>query len=208
MVDPASVADAVDALTNPIRVREPIHWWDDNRNRKTRYYQHTLPSLLDQLARAAIPGEVYVEDSAGHVRRRPASIPPARLEAINASIQIEAGAAMWMLRAGLQLRQDAQRNIRALVGAQLDSDALSELLADLRRWYSWAATLTGWERPAWKPRAPCPLCGVVGGLRVRLDRSTAVCANCGEGWDPSTIGLLADHVRQVAEAGYGMAGLA
>jgi hypothetical protein len=200
MTSLATIADAADALTNPINVREPIHWWDENRNRKTRYWTHTLPSLLDQLANAAIPGEVYVEDGAGYVHRTPQSIPPARLEAINASIQIEAGAALWVLRSGLRLRQDAQRNIRALVGANLDSDTASDVLADLRRWYGWAATLTGWERPAWRPHAPCPACEQHG-LRVHLARQTAACINCGAAWTPDTIGILGDYVVGLEHAG-------
>jgi len=195
-----TIADTADALTNPIQVREPIHYWDANRNRKTKYHAHTLPSLLDQLEAAAIPGEVYVEDSAGHVHRQPRSIPPARLEAINASIQIEAGAALWMTRAALRLRQDAQRNIRALVGANLDSGAASDLLGDLRRWYGWAATLTGWERPAWRPHAPCPACEQQG-LRVHLARQTAACVNCGAAWTPDTIGILGDYVVGLATTG-------
>ena len=194
MTDLATIADAVDALTNPIHVREIIYERQPNGYRKmTREWVHTLPSLLNQLAKAVIPGEVYVEDDGGHVYRKPNSIPPARLEAINAIIQIEAGAALWMSRGGLRARQSADRNIRALVGAPLDSDAAAALLADLRRWYGWAATLTGWERPAWRPDAPCPACDVIS-LRVHLARKTAACVNCGESWTPDTIGILGDYV--------------
>ena len=202
MTDLATIADAVDALTNPIRVREPIVHvtWDHNRNRKreTVYHTHTLPSLIDQLAAAIMPGEVYVEDN-GKVFRMPQSTPAARIEAIDACLAIEAGAAMWCTRLSIRLRDCAERNLRALVGVQVDSDTAGAILVDLRRWYGLAATLTGWERPAWRPDAPCPLCGQRG-LRVRLDRRTAACAHCGESWTPDTIGLLAEHVRQVAEA--------
>jgi hypothetical protein len=200
MTDLATIADAADALTNPIRVREPIHYWDEHRNRKTRYWTHTLPSLLDQLAKAAIPGEVYVEDNAGQIHRQPRSVPPARLEAINAAIQIEAGAAVWVIRVRLIMRQDAPSNIRALVGAQTDSDTAADILTDLRRWYGWAATLTGWERPAWRPRAPCPACEQPG-LRVRLAQQTAACVSCGAGWTSDTIGILADYVTGLTVAG-------
>jgi hypothetical protein len=194
--DLSSIADAVDALTNPIQVREPVYYWDDNRNRKVRYHRHTLPSLLDQLAAAVLPGEVYVEDE-GHVRRTPSSCPPARLEAINACLIIEAGAALWMVRTGLTMRETADRNLRALVGATVDSDTSRDILADLRRWYGMAATLTGWERPPWRPSAPCPICDHNGGLRVRLDRQTANCVECGEAWTPDTIGLLAQYVAGI-----------
>lgn len=195
----ATIADAADALTNPIRVREPLVYWDANRNRKVKYYEHTLPSLLDQLHRAVVPGEVYVEDQ-NWVHRTPRSMPPARLEAINALIQIEAGAALWVVRVRLHPRDSAPSNIRALVGAQTDSDTAHDILTDLRRWYGWAATLTGWERPAWRPNAPCPACETHG-LRVHLARQTAACVNCGAAWTPSTIGILGDYVTGVTSAG-------
>ena len=194
MTDLATVADAADSLTNPVRVREPIPYWDDNRNRKIRIHEHTLPSLLDQLAAAVIPGEVYVEDDGGHVRRTPRSMPPARLEAINALMSIEAGAAIWCTRMDLRLREDAAGNIRALVGANLNSDQADELLADLRHWYGWAATLTGMRRPPWTPQSPCPFCNDRA-LRVRLDTKTAMCVSCRESWTEDTIGLLAEHLR-------------
>lgn len=198
MTDLASIADAVDALTNPIQVRERYERWV-NGNRKTFVHQHTLPSLIDQLAAAIMPGEVYVEDTGGKIYRMPQSTPAARIEAIDASLTIDAGAALWCSRLRITLRETADRNLRALVGAQVDSDTAGDILADLRRWYGLAATLTGWERPAWRPDAPCPLCAQRG-LRVRLDRRTAACAACGESWTPDTIGLLAEHVRQVGEA--------
>ncbi|WP_157432593.1 hypothetical protein [Aeromicrobium sp. Root472D3] len=55
--------------------------------------------------------------------------------------------------------------------------------------------LTGWDSPAWRPNNTCPLCGVKGGLRIRLDHHTGTCMDCRQTWDPSTIGLLADHIR-------------
>jgi hypothetical protein len=66
----------------------------------------------------------------------------------------------------------------------------------VNRWLGWANTLTGWERPAWTPQAPCPGCGNRT-LRVRLDRKTAACITdtCECWWAEDTIGILADHVR-------------
>lgn len=193
MTDLATIADAADALTNPIQVRERYEQWV-NRNRVVKHWTHTMPSLLDQLAGAVMPGEVYVEDQGGHVVRTPRSIPPARLEAVNALIQIEAGAALWVTRSGLSLRESAPANIRALVGAQVDSDAARGILVDLRRWYGWAATLTGWERPAWRPHAPCPACDTKA-LRIHLARQTATCVHCGESWTSDTIGILGAHIE-------------
>jgi hypothetical protein len=199
VTDLTTLADAADALTNPIRVRERIEWWDDNRNKKYRYHEHTVASLLDQLHGAMVPGEAYVEDEGGYVRRTPRSIPPARLEAINASLMIDAGAGTWVIRVGLTIRDTTAGNIRSLVGAQTDSDTAEEILRDLRRWYGWAATLSGWERAPWKPEATCPLCAERGTLRVHFARKAAACVACHESWTEDTIGLLADHIRDEAD---------
>lgn len=201
MTDLTTIGEAADALTNPIRVREPIYRWDENRNRKIdRWHEHTIPSLLRQLHLARVPGMMYVEDSGGRAAHTPRSVPPARIEAINAMLAIDAGAAMLLVEVGAKPRNDTASNIRSLVGAQVDSDTSTAILSRLRAWYGLAATVAGWERPPWRPDAPCPLCSHRGGLRVRLDRETAACVECGESWTPATIGLLAEHVREVSEA--------
>lgn len=71
------------------------------------------------------------------------------------------------------------------------------LEADITRWWTWARVVTGWDTPAWQPANTCPLCGIRGTLRVRLDEQRATCINdaCRETWDSFTIGLLAAHIR-------------
>lgn len=199
MTELATIADAVDSLCNPIRHTERIYEPNAYRHKRLRrVWTTTHPSLLDQLALAVYPGETYVEDDTA-TRGVPGPTPPARLEAINHLLQIEAGAALWMARARLQLRDSATNNLRAMVGAHLDSSDAQSLLHDLRRWYGWAATLTGWENPPWIPDAPCPLCNART-LRVRLERKTATCISCGETWTEDTIGLLGDHIAALVEA--------
>lgn len=188
-----TIGDAVDALTNTMHVREKYEIWDGNRNRKTHEWDHRMPSLIDQLEAAAIPGEVYVEDTGGHIRRTPSSCPPARLEAINLSLTITVGAADWAWRCRVPVREDTAANLRGLVGAKTDSDTQASILNDLRRWVYAARVIAGWQRPPWRPDAPCPACDQRG-LRVRLDLSTATCVECGEAWDSATIGILGAHV--------------
>jgi hypothetical protein len=185
-----TVGDAVDALTKPVRVREPYMAWHGN-NRKLKVYEHTLPSLLTQLRKAAIPGEAFVEESPGQIRRAPRSCPPARLDAINLGLAITAWAADTVWRARRPVREDTADNLRAVVGAfPHDSDVLAALL----RWVGQARVVAGWERAPWVPAATCPLCGKLGSLRVRLTQKEASCVECRENWDESTIGLLAQHV--------------
>jgi hypothetical protein len=66
---------------------------------------------------------------------------------------------------------------------------------DIRRWWTQARIVTGWDSPAWRPDNTCPLCGVRGGLRVKLADQSGFCTECGETWTPETIALLADHIR-------------
>lgn len=192
-----TVADCVDALTNPMQVRERYEKWHGN-NRQTYWHQHRMPSLLAQLRAAAIPGEVYVEDTAGAIRRAPGSCPPARLEAINLDLAITAWAADTVWRTRQTVRATTTANLRALVGAKVDSEHRAAILDQLRRWTHQALVIASWERPPWRPDAPCPACDKRG-LRVRLDLSVATCKECGEGWDERTIGLLAEHVRKTTQ---------
>ncbi len=189
-----TLADAADALTDPRRHVEIISAWV-NRNRKTIRRVTTLPSLLDQLADAAIPGETYVEAETS--RPGYGSRPPARLDAIDRLLAIEAGARRWVTSISLTLRDTAAGNIRALVGASgtLDSDTFDALLYEITTWRSWAATVTGWRNPPFRPHVGCPVCDKVGSLRIRLDQRTACCMSCGEAWDDTSIGLLGEHIR-------------
>lgn len=193
-----TIADCVDALTNPMDVRERYEVWKGN-NRATRWHQHRMPPLLHQLERAAIPGEVYAEDADGTARRMPASCPPARLEAINLELALTAWAADTVWRTHQPVRETTTANLRALVGARVDSDHRLAILEQLRRWVHQARVIASWERPPWRPDTLCPACDKRGTIRVRLDLSVATCKECGEGWDHKTIGLLADHVRRTTQ---------
>lgn len=192
----SELGDAVDALTNPYRHVEPIPEWSASRHKRVRrIWITTQPSLLDQLAAAVIPGETFTENDGDATHVAFGSAPPARLDAIDRLLAIEAGAAMWCLRVRLTLRETATGNLRALVGASLDSGTVTQLVRDVTAWHTWAATVTGWQRPAYRPNAPCPVCEHRGALRVRAERQVGCCLACGAAWDASTIGILAEHVK-------------
>jgi hypothetical protein len=201
MTDLATIADAVDALTNPIQVREPIYDQIRGHRQLKRMWIATVPSLITQLRAAVQPGVAYQEDEGSGGRSTPRSIPPARIDAVSALLRIEAAAGVWCNRADIAWRESLTANLRALVGAQLHSDDQAELLTDLRHWYGWASVLSGWQRPPWRPDAACPVCETKHSLRVRLERKTAVCVDCGVVWTENEIGLLAEHVRQQGMAG-------
>lgn len=192
----STIADAVDALTNPIQVREPIYDREPNRHARkmTRLWTATVPSLLDQLQAAVVPGVAYVEDDSHHGHTTPRSLPPAQIDCINALVRIEAGLTVWCNRADLDWRPTLIQTVRALVGARLASDYRDAILDDLRHWHGWAATLSGWERAPWRPDTPCPACETRHALRVRVERKTATCVECGAYWTEYTIGLLGEVI--------------
>ena len=205
MTDPlADLLAAADELTDPrrhVEVLTATHWVNRNRKTVTKRRVTTLPSLLDQLGAAVHPGEAYVEQEGSKPGFR--STPPARLDAIDRLLAIDAGAARWVQSVGLTVRATTAGNIRALIGISgtLDSDTLQALTTEVYLWRNWAATVTGWQSPPWKPRAACPICDTKDTLRVRLDRKTACCMACGEAWGESDGGifLLADHIRAEGE---------
>lgn len=193
----ADIAEAADELTNPMYSIERIPDINAYRHKRLRRtWTITLPSLLDQLAAAIVPGEAYTEDEVS--RAAFASRPAARLDAIDRLLAIEAGAATWCTRTILKPRDDPASNIRALVGAApvMASGDQRTLARDLRSWRTWAATVTGWEHPPHAPRAPCPLCDARGTLRIRLAKQTGCCMACGSDWDESNIGLLTGHITR------------
>lgn len=196
------IAETADALTEPSKHVEPITDWTDQRNRtQRRVWVTDQPSLLDQLAAAVIPGEVYMEPQGPAAKTKHGSTPNARLDAVDRLLAIEAGAAKWCVELRVALRERPESNIRALVGAAagLDSDAQERLLRDLSAWRLWAATVAGWRVPAWRPNAPCMVCERRDALRVRLDKGTACCVACGAVWDRHEIDGLAEFVRRHRE---------
>jgi len=193
---PATPHDYVQALTEPTthhepRTRQRTHpdgtpdWLTDNHR------TISLP-LLEQLT-SAIATTGAIEGGAHTFTSKPA----ARIDAIDVLQAIETEALSWCRRLHLPTmdkRTGHQLDVRTLVRSAA-ANAGDTISRDLRSWWIRARTVTGWDSPSWRPDNTCPLCTVKGGLRVRLDAQTAMCVECGEGWDSGTIGLLADHIR-------------
>lgn len=202
VADPlADIAALADELTDPHRHRQPYEIWTRSRHRKILHHVTTQPGLLTQLR------DQYEPTAAGEPGSNPPdSRPPLNLEAISRHTMITLAATRWCWSLRIDLRDTVESNIRALVGAagQLDHDDQSALHAELRQWHTWAAVLTGWQTPPYRPHtATCPACAARGSLTIRLDTQRAYCrhVDCGATWDPTTIGLLADHIRRTTEEG-------
>lgn len=180
---------------------EPFYVWTGGRNRKLMAYPTDQPSLLDQLR--TLVDEPLIEEVEGG-RAVPGSRSPAGDDALDRLMAIEAGTAWWAsVRLRRDLRETVEDNLRLLVGmaTRLEDVDLRDLEVDIRRFHAWAATLTGWQTPPWRPRAPCPLCDRIGTLRVHLDKKRGLCTGCGETWsqEDGTIVFLADHIRGLGE---------
>lgn len=167
-----------------------------------------VPSLLGQLAVNDIPSAAADDGSrAGY-----ASKPAARLEALAALADIDLAINRWIVDIGDQpAHLDTARALQQLHSMVVSADSVTRQAVehDVRRWWTRARIVTGWDSPAWAPDNTCPSCGERGTLRVRLADHIGMCTYkgdeqhrreaCTATWDETTIGLLADHIR--AESG-------
>jgi hypothetical protein len=208
------VLDMVAELVDARRYRERIQRDPDQHGtRVTTWHRSRVPSLLDQLDDAA-PGGDRAPSAAGYESK-----PAARIDAVDTLDTIDRGASRWLNRYdvdhGTWTTADAVRHLGVLLvridraghrcarsSPRIDrvSQAVTcctwhELAREVRRWWARARIVTGWDEPAWRPDARCPVCGTLGSLGVRLRERIATCVECHEGWDPSSYQELADHVR-------------
>lgn len=188
---PATTHDYIQRLCEPTTHDEPYtiqHTNDDGSHTfVTQRHRTSSPALLEQLGSAIEPLH-----SDGDGMRVFASKTPARMDAIDALMRIEQQADQLLIELKLPRRDtDTLADIVRRVGANTGED----LRSTARSWWILAKTVTGWDAPSFRPHNTCPLCGVSGGLRVRIDALTAVCVECQEGWDESTIQLLGNHIR-------------
>lgn len=156
-----------------------------------------VPSLLAQLWENDVPSQTV---EAGGMRPAFASKPAARLDALDTAVRIDLEANRWVTDLGEHARStNTTTVIRQLHGLVASADTVTQraVTTDVRRWWTRARIVTGWDSPAWTPDATCPQCGERGTLKVRLIEHIGACVNdvCGATWEPATIGLLADHIR-------------
>lgn len=199
--DLLTIVDAVDELTRPRTNREPFTKITDHGTMlHDRHITH-VPALLEQLQEAITPSGSRSTESGVSV---PTSRPSAQLEAMDTYNAIDQAVYVWVKTYAEQRRWDSLTDrLRALVGiaGNIEDDEQHQLARECRRWLTWAKVSTGWEVPARRPNNTCPLCGRRDTLRVRVgdgvtsNEASAVCIGCGETWDDTNIGLLAQHIR-------------
>lgn len=195
------IHDLVNDLTREHAHREPY----TSRTGTTSWTAHhvtRVPSLIDQL-RHATPATTGDTGAGGYASR-----PAAHLESLDTLIHLDHEAARWVRTLGHDDPGDTTATIQLLHGLHANTPTCGRptpgptscctrhnIERDLRRWWTQARIVTGWDSPAWRPDNTCPVCDKRGGLRIRLSTSTGLCIECRETWDDTTIGLLADHIR-------------
>lgn len=188
------LALAVNELTQPRQTVSRVGYWDRSRHRKLRTHTVTHAPLLVELASATEP---RWEGEGG--RSAPGSRPPLRLDAIDAERAIARGVLFWLAALTVESRGKLAADLRLLVGMApiLPGSVCERLASGAQGWATLAKVVTGFEAPAFRPRAACPLCSESGTLRVRAETASAACVSCGAGWRKSdaTIYVLAEHIR-------------
>ena len=185
------IHDHVNELTRTHAHNEPYTYRNGNTT-WTKRHTTLVPPLIHQLQYATPSGQGDDRSSAGYNSR-----PAARLEALDTLIHIDLAAARWIRDLGEDDPADTLACIRRLHGlhASAPEPTRREIERDIRHWWTQARIVTGWDSPAWRPDNTCPMCATRGTLRVKLIAQAALCIDCRETWDQTTIGLLADHIR-------------
>lgn len=164
-----------------------------------------VPPLITQLSEAN-------PASTGAGAGKPASRPAANIEALDTLIDIDLAAARWVRDLGEDDPGSTIACISKLYGLAASAHhcgnqkatienrravccAVHQIERDIRRWWTQARIVSGWDSPAWAPNNTCPMCSERRTLRIRSDDKTAMCTGCRETWDGGNIGLLAEHVR-------------
>jgi len=206
------LADHIGELVDPIEhterygVRSPT-----GHRRVARVHRSAHPCLLDQLAEAAgIPITADRRSTGLGARDQRVPAAAANLDAIDRLVAITAGLRRWTSTLKTwryypphelpSTKADLRAFVGAVANARVPKPQVARLAADVARWRNWCRVLGAWEDPVpHLPTVPCPHCDTLpderAGLRIRIDRSAALCLTCHATWDDDTIGLLAEHIR-------------
>lgn len=211
--------DAAGMVTELVARHSHREWYTQQLGATSYGQTHVtrVPSLLWQLEHMEPTGDGDAGPGGGGFGSRPA----ARLEALDTLRLIDDEAARWVRLLGQDDPGYTGQCVR-LVGSLLVSAewcgrskpsrdeesrrrrivccARHQVEADIRRWWTQARIVTGWESPAWRPDNTCPACHVRGGLRIRLAARSGLCVDCRETWPADGYQELVDHIRRESDA--------
>jgi hypothetical protein len=192
------LADHVDELVDSRQHTERYYVWVGG-HKDWRAHKTDHESLLDQLRDRADPTFRARGDMIPFGADRAfQSSPAADINAIGTLQMIALGARQLVVEMG-GLPSGTEATLRALVGlaANLDHGPLADLVKAVNAWRSEALTRCGWQTSVVGVRCPeCRAPSGVRGLRIRVDRESAMCVSCGTAWSAATMGILG---RRIAE---------
>lgn len=213
MADHLDLHEIVEQLTEWHHHREPFDLELQHASgSSTRYQMHHAthqPPLIDQVL-----GTAGTRGQGGEVgAMTPSSKPAANIDALDCAGRIDKDVSEWLVALGESPRHAIADSVRLLHGLTASVERCTKrggrdadccqwhaIESSMRKWWSSARVLTGWDTGARRLNGTCPLCGVLGSVRVRFSAGVATCTECHETWDPESIGLLADHMRMEGEA--------
>jgi hypothetical protein len=205
------IHDHIRELTTEHSHREPYVL--DGETRQLHHWTK-VPALVVQLQGAR---DILGPEGDSGSRGAPTSKPATRIEAVDTLALIAFEAGDWCYRLDSATPADTVRRLQRVHGLHPSTPTCGGthwknrsatfgwccqrrwLEHDIQRWWQQARITTGWDMPAFKPRATCPLCGAKGTLRVKLDGALCVEPKCRATWDASQVGLLGEHVRVETE---------
>lgn len=210
------IHDLIEELTRTHSHREPyIRDRNAAGTRVTLGHVTTVPALVHQLLDAEPAGSGEMSGTGAK------SKPAMRIEAVDTLMLIDDEAARWVSRLG---EDDPGDTFDTTTGRAIPGSGTIACLTrvhalhaslkpcgdharargccqahdierDVRRWWHQARVISGWDSPAYRPNATCPVCDQRRSLRVNLAMQTAVCVECRTVWDETEVGLLAEHIR-------------
>lgn len=186
------LADVVRELTETHKHREPFTYERSGVSWAEKHVTE-VPALITQLEHHE-PSSTGDTQGAGGFKSQPA----AHLEALDMLIAIDAEASRWIRVLGEDDPADTIACVRLLHGLHARCDAITQrdIEHDIRRWWSLARIITGFDSAAWRPNGLCPNCNRRGTLRVRVVDELAACIECKAHWDHYTIRTLASQIRE------------
>jgi len=203
-----SIHTVVNQLTTWYTHREP-YTHDTGTTTWTTTHITQVPPLITQLTTAhpASKGDL--------TGTGPCSRPAANIDALDTYTHIDLAAARWVRELGEDDGLDTIACIRKLYALAASAHfcgrpkavtdpktrkvtccTVHDIERDIRKWWTQARIVSGWDVAAWAPNNTCPICTERRTLRIRSDDQTAMCTKCRTTWDQTNIGLLAEHVRQ------------
>lgn len=201
------LADAINELTRPTQHVEMLEGSVTRttstrngkirakRTRERRKHTTTLPPLLDELQRAAVPGGGV---EAGSMGASFESRPAAELDPVSVLREIADDLGFWMRTFAIEDtrgdRPDLASLLPLLVSAPADDAQLERITEQAARWVRRARIATGRDLPPITLNAPCPYCFRRHALVITADLQRAKCTRCRTTWSPDTIGLLAEMI--------------